>query len=197
MVQAQAGRFVVKGPSLYRRLTVDGYDLLVPYLKLSHRPSQMAEIHQVLGHLKSPSAFKSLQLRWWWPGMQADFAAYISQCPVCQLHDSDRHSLPHPMHPLPDPGIPFHTWHLDWIQDLPVTPRGNSQIAVAMCKSTRTTVALAFPNRTTASCLSFFDGAHFAFRLPFGGGYGSRLCISLGRLSTFLLHQCYSALGDF
>jgi transposase InsO family protein len=166
LIRLQAKRFVVKGNTLYRRMKVDGYDLLVPYLKTDHRRSKMEQLHAVMGHLKSPSTFKSLQLRWWWPRMDPDYKAFLAGCSLCQLHDSDKHPVAAPLHPLPDPGIPFHTWHIDWIQDLPESSRGNSQIAVAVDKSTRMVVAHSFPNRNTDSCLSFLYGLMVRFGCP-------------------------------
>jgi hypothetical protein len=70
------------------------------------------------------------------------------------------------MHPLPDPGIPFHTWHIDWIQDMPESSLGNTEIWVAVDRATRFTVAGASKRRDTASALQFLHGLSLQFGSP-------------------------------
>jgi hypothetical protein len=71
------------------------------------------------------------------------------------MHNHERHTIKHPMHPLPNPGLPFHSWHLDFIQDLPTTSSGMTDVLVAVDRATRFTYARAYPNRDTGTVLEF------------------------------------------
>ena len=126
----------------------------VPYLQSSLRQKTMKELHEIMGHQRSPSIFQSLQVRWWWPGMEVEFKNYIAHCEICQISDPETRRLRHPKHALPNPGIPFHTWHIDWIQDLPESD-GLSQIAVATDRATRTTFAKASSSRDGLASVKF------------------------------------------
>ena len=46
----------------------------------------LTELHdsQLGGNLDSRRTLVALQLRVWWPGMRADMAAYVANCPTCQ-----------------------------------------------------------------------------------------------------------------
>jgi hypothetical protein len=115
----------------------------------------MQELHVVMGHLASPSILKSLKLRFWWPNMDNDFRNFIRSCPTCQLASSTDRPPVNPLHPLPPPGIPFHTWSIDFQQDLPLTNNGNSQIIDAICSATKLYVSKAVPDRS-AKTVSLF-----------------------------------------
>jgi hypothetical protein len=67
---------------------------------------------------------------------------------------------------------------MDWIQDLTASSGGNTQVAVAVDKSTRMVVARAYPNRNTDSCLDFLY--HIMMR------YGCPSTLITDRASVFL-----------
>ena len=97
--------------------------------------------------------------------MEVDFKNYIAHCEICQLSDPDNRRIRHPMHSLPNPGIPFHTWHLDWIQDLPES-KGLSQIAVATDRATKITYAQAFPSRDGTNSVKFLYNLMCTYEAP-------------------------------
>jgi hypothetical protein len=112
--------------------------------------------------------------------METDYKNFISACSVCQMADSNHHPVSHPMHALPNPGIPFHTWNIDWIQDLPESDQF-TQIAVAIDRATRTTFALPFSNRGAR------ESVQFLFLLMCQ--YGAPSVVISDRASVFLGHE--------
>ena len=82
------------------------------------------------------------------------------------MYDSVNRPIAHPRHSLPDPGIPFHTWHLDWIQDLEETRQGNTQLLVAIDRSTRYCLLQSFAQRDAASVLKFLHSLSTKFGAP-------------------------------
>ena len=155
LVRRHQHNFRVKDNRLYCRVTVSNHVVWVPYLPKRYRLREMLKLHELMGHLAPKSVVDSLKLRYYWPTMRKDFDKIHKECATCQMYNHSRHRIVHPLYPLPDPGVPFHTWHLDFIQDLPETPDGNVNILVAVDRSTRFTVAKPFPNRDTATMLSF------------------------------------------
>ena len=96
--------------------------------------------------------------------MQRDYREYIQSCPVCQLHRHTDRIPQNPLYPLAPPGVPFHTWGLDFIQDLPLSQKGNTNIITAICHATKWTVAQAVPDRSTKTVAKFL----FQLMLKFG-----------------------------
>ncbi len=159
--------FAVHDGALYRKIRVNKQDMAIPYLLSVFRQDKMKETHEVLGHLGHKGTYKSLTARYWWPGMYTDYVNFCKECSVCQLNNNATRPFKHPMHPLPNPGIPFHTWHLDFIQDLPESTSGNKQILVAVDRTTRYTVATALSNRDTDSVLAFVHTLSTRFGVPY------------------------------
>jgi hypothetical protein len=180
LIKKLASKFKLHNDTLLKKIYFNKQPLWIPYLQERFRISKMKELHEVMGHLKTSSTFESLRLRWWWPGMEPDYKNFIARCHICQMSDADRQRIKHPMHSLPDPGVPFHTWHIDWIQDLPLS-EGNSQIAVATDRATRITFAKAFPSRDA------LDSVKFVHLLMCQ--YGAPSTIITDRASAFLGHE--------
>jgi transposase InsO family protein len=181
VLKRQKSKFAVREGKLLRKIVINGQALAVPYLPKRFRKEKMIELHTVMGHLKSPSTFSSLQLRYWWPTIERDYKDLLSQCETCQLYNSGNSSIRHAMHPLPDPGLPFHSWHLDWIQDLPETSGGYSQVAVAVDKTTRFCFAYPFKSRTALDSATFLHMISLRF--------GSPYVVTTDRASAFLSNE--------
>jgi hypothetical protein len=165
-IHKEQDSFYVKHGQLFRKVKFNSQIVAVPYLYHEHRKEIMKQTHESLGHLGIRATFPSLLVRFWWPGIRSDYERYCKSCSVCQLNNTSTKPRPHPRHPLPDPGVPFHTWHIDFIQDLPATATGNSQILIAVDRSTRFSVASAFSNRDTGSVLSFLHQLCTRFGVP-------------------------------
>ena len=74
------GSFLV----LYR-VSADHDQLILPAAG-GFRELLLAGLHdsRLGSHLDSHHMLVALELRVWWPGMNADMAAYVSSCPTCQ-----------------------------------------------------------------------------------------------------------------
>jgi hypothetical protein len=82
------------------------------------------------------------------------------------MYNASNRSVRHPMHPLANSGIPFHTWHLDFIQDLEPSAQGHTNILVAVDRATRYTVAIATKDRSTSTTLSLLHHLSTRFGIP-------------------------------
>jgi hypothetical protein len=130
-IEVQKKYFLLKNGVLLRKVKVNSHELTVPYVPVHLRHTLMSKIHETLGHLRSPSIIEALSLEGWWPTMIKDLKIVESNCEVCKKYDSKGSPFVHPMHPLPVPSMPCHTWHIDWMQDLPLTQDGNQNLLVA------------------------------------------------------------------
>ena len=167
LVRLQKSRFVLRRGALYRKVVVDRSPAAVPYIVPSGRVAKLKELHEVFGHLSTPSILKSLQVRCWWPQMQRDLDDFVKQCPKCQLNRVGSKQKSHPMHPLAPPGIPFHRWGLDFIQDLPQNTEGFTQIITCMDYSTRWVIAKPVKDRTSKTVAEFlFQEVMMKFGAP-------------------------------
>ena len=134
----------------------NGRFIAVPYLPVQHRPFYLRQTHESFGHFKTSASIDSLRARYWWPNMVEDYRQFILTCKDCALVDRKRAGKPSLL-PLQDPGIPFHTWHLDFLQDLPESTLDNTQVLVAIDRSTRLTRAQACISRSTDTVINFLD----------------------------------------
>jgi hypothetical protein len=165
-IQKEKDSFQVSNGSLYRKIQFNGQLVAVPYLYHAHRNEIMKQTHETLGHMGLRATFPSLLVQYWWPGIGADYDMFCKKCRSCQFHNSSTRPKLHPRHPLPDPGVPFHTWHLDFIQDLPVSESGNNQILMAVDLSTRYSIAIALSSIETYSILGFVHRLSTQFGVP-------------------------------
>ena len=165
-LESEKDTFTLYHGKLHKRVFVNEQQFMVPYLPMRYRSSEMVKLHEVLGHQSSSTISQSLEMRFWWPSMKTQFAQIHQSCHLCQLYNHNRHQMRHPMHALPDPGIPFHTWHLDFIQDLTQATNGAKNILVAVDRATRFTVAQATADRTTVTVLEFLHDLISKFGVP-------------------------------
>jgi hypothetical protein len=165
LLYTQKDSFVIKGKILYKKLTIQNLQYLARYVPSNQRPQRLKQFHEVFGHLSSRSILDAVKSRYWWPNLDASFYAYQQECPICQLNNQ----LPPttvPGHPLPPTGIPFVRWGIDFIQDLPPTQNGNTNIITAMDYTTRYFVAEAVPDRTAKTAARFLFNLMLRFGAP-------------------------------
>lgn len=89
--------------------------------------------------------------------MQQDVKNWVASCDVCQrfANDSSRNPTREKMHPIEPPLRPFSRWGLDFVGRLPVTPRGNKWIIVAIDHFTRWPVARPVAEATSQAVANF------------------------------------------
>ena len=163
-----------------RKVEVNGQALAVPYVPVHLRYHLMQSTHEVLGHLRSPSLLDALLLQGWWPTIAKDFSNFHKECTQCKLYDSCGKSSVHPRHPLPVPAIPFHTWHIDWIQDLPTSTTGNCNLLVAIDSATRFMMAKAYSTRDAEAQIDFL------YELMIRRGFGAPKVLISDRAASFV-----------
>jgi transposase InsO family protein len=148
---------------LYRKVTYTNNVYWVPYVVKSLRQGQIKGLHETLGHLSTASVLDSLRTRGWWPGQRAELQIFSRSCDQCQLH-TPYVNTSSPLTPIPPTGIPFYRWGIDFVQDLPLTENGNTNIIVAVDHATRFVVASAVSDRTSKTVAKFL----FTLMLQFG-----------------------------
>ncbi len=79
---------------------------------------------------------------------------YVSNCSVCCLDDSSKPTV-HPLHPHSPIGLPFYKWGIDFIQDLPPSRYGNTQIITGIDYATKRPVAKAVSDRKARTVAEF------------------------------------------
>ena len=127
----------------------------------------MKKIHEIMGHLGTPSVLDCLKSRWYWPTLAGDYQQYCKACHECQVNETRTKTLHQPMHPLPPSGVPFHRWGIDFIQDLQKSQKGNTQIITFIDYATRYVVAKAVPNRSSKTVATFIYEIMIKFGAPY------------------------------
>ena len=89
------------------------------------------------GHPGRDKMCKDLARYYYWPRMQEDVAKYVKECPVCQSVKSLNQPAAGLLQPLPIPAKPWDQVTIDFITDLPLTAKKNSQIVVMVDKFTK------------------------------------------------------------
>jgi hypothetical protein len=165
LIRANAKMCFVRNGKLFRKYEVQGQMVATPYVPLYERQTMLKSLHETLGHLATNSVLDSLRSRCWWPMMLKDLKEFTKNCSVCELNRAHPQAPP-PLHPLPPPGIPFYRWGLDFVQDLPVTVNGNTQIITCMDYATRFVVAKAVPDRSAKTVAQFLYELMMKFGAP-------------------------------
>jgi transposase InsO family protein len=177
IISSEKQHFVTKGSRLYRKVTIQGQEYLARYVATSQRKSLATQIHEAFGHLAPTSILDSVKARYWWPRMISDFRDITRICATCQLNTRASNATTPPT--LFQPVVlPFTRWGLDFVQDLPETSEGNTNIITAIDYTTRYVVAEAVPNRNAQTV------ARFLFRLMLR--FGAPEEIITDRASVFM-----------
>src|SRR6266498_4144605 len=81
------------------------------------------------GHLGYKKVLQKLLERYYWPGMAKDVNQYIAACYQCQMKKPMQKI--NELHPIP-PSRLFDRWEVDVVRPLPIIPKGNQYIIVAV-----------------------------------------------------------------
>src|SRR6266540_7166719 len=81
------------------------------------------------GHLGYKKVLQKLLERYYWPDMAKDVKQYIAACYQCQMKKPMQKI--NELHPIP-PSRLFDRWEVDVVGPLPITPKGNRYIIVAV-----------------------------------------------------------------
>lgn len=126
-----------------------------PYVLMGMREDLMEKIHQGNGYLGAYNALALLERRGWWSSMIKDARTWIPLCHDCQATAGPRKGRENEgLQIIHDPP-PFRSWHIDFIERLPVIKRGNQWLIVAINYTTGWSVTRAMPEATTEEIIKF------------------------------------------
>ena len=114
------------------------YALALP----DHADVRLAALFQMhdapwAGHVGRNRMLIALKAAYWWPRLDTDAREYVNNCDACQRNKARHQIKENFLAPLPVPERPFQTIGIDFITNLPVTPRGYDAIAVIVCHFTK------------------------------------------------------------
>ena len=103
------------------------------------RLAAMFQIHDApwAGHVGRNRMLIAMKAAYWWPRLDSDVREYVHNCDSCQRNKARHQIKQNFLAPLPVPERPFQTTGIDFITNLPVTPRGYDAIAVIVCHFTK------------------------------------------------------------
>jgi hypothetical protein len=129
----------------------------IPFCPFISRLDLVSQVHCGMGHLGGESTYSIIKERAWWPSMQKDIKTWVSACDVCQkfANDATKVGKTEKLHPIEPPVKPFSRWGIDFVGILPVTPRGNKWLLVAIDHSTRWPIAKAVHEATSHVVANF------------------------------------------
>jgi hypothetical protein len=116
------------------------------------RQQVLAECHDApySAHPGRENTLKLVKQLFWWPNMAQDVAKYVKSCLSCQ-RNKHRNLLPAGLlQPLPIPGTPWESVSMDFVTDLPVTPKGHDSITVIVDRLTKMVILTATKKTDTA-----------------------------------------------
>ena len=102
------------------------------------------------GHLGNEITYRRIAQRFYWPGLKADVAKYLSKCQTCQLNKSSNQAKKLPLQPLPI-HTPWSHVHSDYIGPLPRTRNGKLYILVFTDRCTRWTELVATSDNSSST----------------------------------------------
>jgi len=119
------------------------------------RQSIMQDCHSGLyaGHMGVHKTTELVSRWFYWPNLQADVAACVQHCHVCQVSKSSATGNQGLLHPLPVPARPWWSVSLDFITGLPLTARGFDAILTITDRLTR--LVHLVPCHTTLDAVQF------------------------------------------
>ena len=130
--RTQASRYKMRDGLLW----FEGSRLVVPKpLRLSLLQEQHDTAYS--GHPSHSVLYAELARHYFWPGMSKDVKKYVKSCDTCQ-RQKDGHQHPYGLlQPLPIPSRPWGSISMDFIVQLPKTPRGFTSITVFVDRLTK------------------------------------------------------------
>ncbi len=124
---------------LITKRNADNTQLYIPAATDSLRRQLLTEHHDsvLAGHLGIDKTIDCLERNYWWPTLRADVRHYIQTCPCCQISKSRNRKPLGLLQPLPIPERKWEQTTMDFITQLPKTPRGFDAIMVVVDKLTK------------------------------------------------------------
>ena len=130
------------------------------------RAQILAEEHDTpyAGHVGRDRTYERIDRLFWWPSLREDVTEYVTTCAGCQRNKVSRLAAAGYMQPLDVPSRRWSDVSVDFITGLPLTPAGNTQIAVFVDRLTKMVHLAPLPATadTTAVARCF---VHNVFRL--------------------------------
>src|SRR5690554_161582 len=105
------------------------------YVSLLHDAHDSA----IAGHFGFEKTYQHLHSRFYWPSMAKDTKLYVQSCENCQRNKPDLERPAGLLQPLPIPPQRWHTVTMDFITQLPKTPRGFDSVVVFVDKLSKQT----------------------------------------------------------
>jgi transposase InsO family protein len=149
---------------------------------LDVRSAAMYQMHDApwAAHVGRNRMIAALRSAYWWPTLDADVRKYVGSCDLCQRNKARHTPKENYLAPLPVPERPFQTIGIDFITQLPTTPRGYDAICVIVCHFTK--LAHFIPCHTTTNAKQFST----IFRKHFWRLHGLPMHIVSDRGSQFI-----------
>jgi len=112
--------------------------LVVPAIPALRR-GLIRSVHDtpMAGHPGRQRTLINLQKHFWWPKMHKDVKNYVQTCRSCQEVKAARTKTQGLLMPLPIPETKWHTVTMDFITELPLTPKNHNAILVFTDKLTK------------------------------------------------------------
>ena len=123
IVKLAPSHYDVKGTILYK-ITKNDLKIVIPKRMLKETLNIAHEHH--LGRTNTSDRLSNV----WWPRKTEEIEDFIRRCPICQKWRPGREQPPAQLVGLQP--IPFHHIGIDTLGPLPLTPRGNKYILVAI-----------------------------------------------------------------
>lgn len=122
----------------------------------------------IAGHFGFEKTYQHLHSRFYWPSMAKDTKLYVQSCENCQRNKSDLQRPAGLLQPLPIPPQRWHTVTMDFITQLPKTPRGFDSVVVFVDKLSKQTHYIPCHTTTTAPQVAriFFDNVFRLHGMP-------------------------------
>ena len=127
------------------------------------RYAAMYQMHDApwAAHVGRNRMIATLRSAYWWPSLDADVRTYVGSCDLCQRNKAHHAPKQNYLAPLPVPERPFQTIGIDFITQLPTTPRGYDAICVIVCHFTKLAHFIPCHTATNAKQFSTIFRKHF------------------------------------
>ncbi|KAJ4982334.1 hypothetical protein NE237_033171 [Protea cynaroides] len=123
-------------------------------LDIRHRLMKEAHTTTYLVHPRSTKMYHDLKKLYWWRGMKADIAKFVSQCYNCQQVKAERQRPVGLLQPLPEPAWKWDCITIDFVTGLPLTLRVVDTVWVNVDRLTKTACFIAIRPQYTLERLA-------------------------------------------
>ena len=151
-VSKRAAAYLKVGDTL-TRVFKDGTHRRVP--KPSEREQLVKDAHNNTGHFGARRTTSLLANNYWWYGMGADVANYVSQCQLCDKVKASFNAPTPQLHPLPIAGL-FYRWGVDLCGPFPQTANGHEYVMVCIEHFSKHLLLTPLPSKSPKHTASAF-----------------------------------------